>query len=869
MRLFQNRLSAHVASNQSRRGVALAAAISMLSLLGVLLIVLLDGTAQQSKWTEETERDHEVDRVAEAAINLAADRLWTGFKLAYGPDNLQPWNFRTYMDDIGVLDQAGIANPIASDFLASVGLTADAEGNYPLAGGYVQNLQLVREDEWDSSRVIISVSASLSSDAGQGLGKNQTQASEAFQVERPEWQGLDYALLANNVNCIMCHANIDDAQRFYNQDPGVRGSFNRVRVGSLESFHVREDPESMIAGTLYLGGRALQANGSNLTNWSGLSLKSAAFDAGAKLIEDAFGSLTSMNLNPADMSNPSAGENLYLDYLSAGATAQVDGELPDYFPSPFPDNGGFDPDTGLATPGLADNRILDRNEFIAATGSANGSIAGGSVAVVPQGDSLTSVAQFDSAMIAGGSTLGSMTEGNVILHGTELNPIIIDGPIAIDGDLVLSGYIKGRGAIMASGNVFIPSEIQFLDGSDGSGARTYGVATDGTVNSLGLSSGGNITIGDPSHPALGQGVPVDGTPGTPFNFLMDEVAIFNRGEWMKTQAQLPGRAVYQVTGTETVSVLITPTKKVTVIEPKDIYQNQPTGNMITEDVYGWVQTGTKTVDDYNTIHHPADPPAPYGSPWTERVWVGTHTEPVMSWQKTGTRQVPEMASVYIRTDQVSRLVTVPDGDPYYEDQIKDIKEWVTPMLANPFFEGVSFIPRYYAFSDNTPVPIFNKQGYFDPAGEVWRSAERAEDWDTGRLTLADPTDTADPILFHDSGAPKAVISTINPSQGWLAGDVLADLVDRELSSRSSSDPVAIDATLYSGNSLFGVVPARGQNGVSGRLLVNGGLVAADVGLLAPKGIQLNYDPRNRDLLDVSDDRRLVMRRALWAPSPRP
>ena len=45
-------------------------------------------------------------------------------------------------------------------------------------------------------------------------------------------------------------------------------------------------------------------------------------------------------------------------------------------------------------------------------------------------------------------------------------------------------------------------------------------------------------------------------------------------------------------------------------------------------------------------------------------------------------------------------------------------------------------------------------------------------------------------------------------------------------------------------------------------------MAPDIGVLAPKGIQINFDQRSRELLQVSDDRRLTMRRSLWAPAPR-
>ncbi|HPF13267.1 MAG: hypothetical protein H6829_04700 [Planctomycetes bacterium] len=854
-------------STHARSGVALAAVISMLAILGVLLIALLGSKVEAKKWTDQRQSDTRVQAVADAAIAMAADRLWKGFERQFGPEGMQPWNFRTFLEGQGIPDQAGVANIVPTPFLGSVGLDADADGNVPLGGGYLLGLGVVREDTWDSVRLTISAQAAIRPTRQAGQHNSQATVQQSFAITRPAWGGLDFALLANNVNCILCHAKIDDAARFYNQDPTVRGGFDRVRVGSLESIQIRSDPESTIAGSLYLGGKALEEDGDPLTNWAGLSLKSGQFDSHAKLIEDAFGALAYNDLHPADAANPSPGENLYLNYLDGGAAGQVDGALPTYFPSPFPDNGGFDPVTGAATPAFAENRILDTNEFYATAGSATGSVLGGRVAVVPVGTQLSSLAQLDSRLDAGSGVLGNLTTGNVVLVGTEANPILLDGTVAIDGDVILSGFVKGSGSILASGNVFIPGDLQYMDGSDASGYRTYGSASDGTNNAVAVTAGGNVTIGDPSHPSFGRPDPVDGTPATDFNFIMDELAIFNRGEWIKTQPELPGKDVYVKTGTKTTTVLVKPTRKETYYVDKDIYSWQPTGNMISKDVYGWVQTGTKVVNEYTYINHPADPPEPYGSPWTEKVWVGSHEEPVNTWQVTGTTMVAETAYLYLRTDSVKKTRTVPDGDPYYEDRTTDVFAWVTPMHPNPGYAGPNYIPRYYAYSEGAPVPIYNQQGYFDPASGLWHCPERAESWTNGRLSVADPGNPSDPFLYDAAGQPKAVVQTVAPKADWVTSDLLSGLVDRELAARDSSQPLEIDATLYSANSIFGMVPARNQPGVDGRMLVNGGLVAADIGVLAPKGIQINFDERSGSVLSVADDRRLTIRRTLYAPAP--
>ncbi len=855
-------------SAAAKRGVILPAVVSMLAILGVLLMSLLGGSVEQKQWSDGQEYDSRVEAIADTAIALAANRIWTDFEAFAGPNGMHPWNFRTYMEGLGITDQAGVTMPAAQSFLAAANLSQDGEGHYPMSGGYITDIGIVRVDSLDSTRITISARASMNPVNTPGRDNNQATVQQTFEVTRPDWQGMDYALLANNVNCILCHAEIDDAERFYNQDPLAQNSFDRVRVGSLESIHIRSNPNSKIAGTLYLGGEALEADGDPLTNWGSLNLQSAAFGSDAKLIEDGFGNLSWGSFEPADATEPEAGENLYLDYLANGDEGQVDGALPGYFPSPFPDNGGYDPATGVATPGLADNRVLDRNEFLASAQAAIGSLSGGRSAVVPEGTVLNDLGELDSALDAGNLGIGGVTTGNVILHGTKANPIVLDGTVAIDGDLIISGYVKGQGSLMASGNVFIPGDLLYEDGTNGDGQRTYGVSSDGALNSLALTAGGNVTIGDPSHGPYWNPGSIDGTKDTGFNFIMDELAIFNRGEWIKTQPELPGKKVW-VHKTKEVEVMVTPMREEVYYEDVDVYEWQATGNMVTNDVYDWVQTGTKTVDEYDYIHHPADPPEPYGSPWTEKVWKGSHEEPIMEWQVVGTESVPEMVYAYVRTDSVERTRDVPDGDPYPEMQTVDDSEWVVPMHPNPLYEGEDYIARYYAYGDETPVPIYNKGGYFDPDTKLWHSPERAENWTNGRLTVADQTDPNDPMLFDASGQPIAVVETVLPKGGWVGNELLAALVDRELAGRDEDKPLEIDATMYSSNSIFGMVPGRNQEGVDGKMIVNGALVAADIGLLAPKGIQVNYDKRNRDLIRVRDDRKLSMRRSLWAPAARP
>ena len=100
--------------------------------------------------------------------------------------------------------------------------------------------------------------------------------------------------------------------------------------------------------------------------------------------------------------------------------------------------------------------------------------------------------------------------------------------------------------------------------------------------------------------------------------------------------------------------------------------------------------------------------------------------------------------------------------------------------------------------------------------------------------------------------------------------------------RPANTPLQIDGLLYTNNAIFGVVPRAGPMG--GQMVVNGALVCADLGLLAPghqlsqghnpdlpgspyaTGLQLNYDRRTKTMLNVTNPYSVSMHRALWNPN---
>ena len=93
--------------------------------------------------------------------------------------------------------------------------------------------------------------------------------------------------------------------------------------------------------------------------------------------------------------------------------------------------------------------------------------------------------------------------GNLYLHGTVADPIVIDGPVVVQGDVIISGYVSGQGAIYTDGNVYVPDSINYLDPptterpADNTQASTEAwLSTNWNKDFLGLFASENVVVGD-------------------------------------------------------------------------------------------------------------------------------------------------------------------------------------------------------------------------------------------------------------------------------------------------------------------------------------------------------------------------------------
>ncbi len=242
----------------------------------------------------------------------------------------------------------------------------------------------------------------------------------------------------------------------------------------------------------------------------------------------------------------------------------------------------------------------------------------------------------------------------------------------------------------------------------------------------------------------------------------------------------------------------------------------------------------------------------------------TTTEPKITGTKTVTKEKTETKKT--GTEMVTKTKSEKVGDPWYEEVVvNEYWDEVIPQHENPYYRGPDYLARYYNLSAPSPVPVFNKNGYFEPDTASWISKERPGEWDTNDLTIANPSDPSDTLLYDGAGNPKAVLSSLTASASWMSNEMLAEMMRRGLGMRETSGALEIDGTLYTNNSIFGIIPARNETGVNGELIVNGGIVGADIGLLAPKKLRIHYDHRGGELLDLQADTQIYIRRQARLP----
>lgn len=458
---------------KSQRGMALVLTlIAMVLILGAVLLVSQQATRAAAQ-TEILMSQMDLEEACKAGIDIGIEQLWNQYVIGNGNTTGNLASYKVFVDD--VVDEGGEAT------LASEGSPIVLDEALGLA---VTGLTLAREDS------LFGVDVTITSTASRTKGTDDEPATltaqQTVRISGTPFTGFEYAVLANQINCILCHAGIRNLDQELNTDENLRGTFDRVKVATLQALLYRKDSaDSHIAGTLYTRGNVYNTNYSLLSDaqiQSSSGLKGRQFDtSNGKVIQNpTTGAMTTVPMVAAGtdaQGRPTQFGNLYRNYPS-DPDLMTDGPLPNDFPAPFPDNDG--------------DRYVDDAEFEEIASLLEGHVDGGIAHGVPHGSTYSTNA-LPAASNAALATLAASGryDGNLILVGTEANPIDLNGTIAVNGDLVMTGKVKGTGQIFVRGNTYLAGDVTYADAPG-----TFGVAADGTQNALALVSGGSIMMGD-------------------------------------------------------------------------------------------------------------------------------------------------------------------------------------------------------------------------------------------------------------------------------------------------------------------------------------------------------------------------------------
>ena len=196
------------------------------------------------------------------------------------------------------------------------------------------------------------------------------------------------------------------------------------------------------------------------------------------------------------------------------------------------------------------------------------------------------------------------------------------------------------------------------------------------------------------------------------------------------------------------------------------------------------------------------------------------------------------------------------------------------LVSNPNFDPL-YQPKYYAQNSSAPIPIFlsdpkattiNKKGktkpakmqsYWDAANGTWGGKEHPGGWGPSVM-----------MIEQDDLPGNASVTILAPTADWVTESQLKGFWIADENARSIGDPFRVDSLLYTSNMVMALT--RGKTKSEGRMIVNGGLISRDMGILAagPKdgrpGLELNFDQRVSKELGIKDEGSATLKRtALW------
>ncbi|NLV45179.1 MAG: hypothetical protein GXY07_11845 [Candidatus Hydrogenedentes bacterium] len=404
------------------------------------------------------------EEAAKSGIDVAVEQLWNQYVLDNSNTVGNLGSYKRYINDVvqrnQSVDLVSANAPVVLD---------------PAIGAAVEAVSVSRTDGPEGVMLTLRSTGAY--------GEHRCEVEQSVRISGSPFNGFEYAVLANYINCILCHASFYNIEERYNEDSSLYGTFDRVKIATLEALLYRTDSaDSVVAGTTYTRGQvyneAYQPISSDTIENSDLKHFHFSSEDG-HLVQRNDGSMMREGLVQAEVDDEGSLEkfaSLYTNYPT-DPEEMTDGLLPATFPAPYPDDNG--------------NRYIEDSEFAEVADLLSGSITSGIAYGVPSGGSYNenTLPTASNGALASLSSTGSY-DGNLILVGTDTNPIHIDGEVAVNGDLVLAGKVSGWGELLVRGNTYITGDVTYKDGDQ------FGVSADGSRNGLALITGGSVLMGD-------------------------------------------------------------------------------------------------------------------------------------------------------------------------------------------------------------------------------------------------------------------------------------------------------------------------------------------------------------------------------------
>lgn len=739
-----------------KSGIALIystiAIIVILGAIGVITTTVINNKRE----TDFSADDIILREAAQAGIDLALKRLWDDYIETSGNTTRNWASYRFYLDnnlsipineDLNFngtkdIDETGNGNGVFETYPSGYDPRGwalfsqpiqlrDPSGNIEIA--QIDSVHIARYDEWSRSFLTITSTARRN-----GITKTAVQVVNIGGRVSPH---TEFAVLANNINCILCHAEFQSLDLFRNTNPANYNTFDRIKVASLESLLVRaSEADSRVAGTIYTRGRVYNENGQEFTpsELQSSTLKSYRINSNnGKIVQNSSGQMIIANLQNAG-TTPGGDlvqfANLYMNY-PIDEQRQTDGLVPNNFPAPYPDNNN--------------NRIVDDEEFQVVLNTANGRVITTGVAYgVPRGSVYTPANPDNPLPTVSNSAINSLSttgtyNGNLILIGTEQNPIQIERTVAVNGDLIIAGKIKGEGQLLVRGNVYVVGDVTYADAPG-----EFGRAEDGTTNAFALVAGGSIMIGD----------------------------------------YLTARGVNHSARNS---------------------EKYPQWNQYSIDVRTPNRTNNVTIN---------------GVTETLR-WGYFDPDSVDAGQIVSGRRGQQFSFTTSELKLFNRME-------------------LQKALADPNYK-----PRFYGLRASQPDKIY----IYDSTDE-----HAVKYNESGVKLLKD--------YLIQKGLPLEILTRAtyhycSPDMNWISENNLRRIwFNDELTRPDSGRPFRFDGLLYSNNSIWCIVRSktRHNSNTYGRMVIRGGIVAADLGVFVPAnngvgiGLTMYYDPRVRRFLEITD-----------------